>query len=140
MRISLQQAKAWGIEIPSDVKKKPSGEMNKTESRFAEMCRQVWCVEYAFEATKFRLANKTWLTIDFRVTLERGQNVFVECKARDKNGRALYKDDAIVKLKVTAETHPFPFYLASYGRTGWDFSLVPSRKYGHLWRDLVTPW
>lgn len=151
MGLTRQQARALGIEWPKDMAKKPIGGMNKTEARFAEMCK-VWAtqfskLEWEFEPMKLRLAGKTFYTPDFRISYVTGfgiapllQHLIIEVKARDKNGKVLARDDALVKLKTAAELHPFPFYLASYGKTGWKIDLLPSRRWGHLWEGLVTPW
>lgn len=116
--------------------------MNKTESRFADMLDRMKAEgsikDWTFEAEKFRLADKTWFLPDFRLLCLDGGTLFVEVKARDRNGKVLWKDDAAVKCKTVAEIHPYPFYLASYGSEGWDISRLPSRNFG--WIDFAIEW
>ena len=101
-----------------------TGEMNKTEARYAEhlAARQAagdikW---FKFEAIKLRLADSTFLTVDFAVL--RADDVLEMVDV--KGAKALFLDDARVKMKVAAETYPFVFKVA-YPRSkaaggGWD--------------------
>lgn len=89
-----------------------TGAMNKTEEaygRHLETRRMagdvVW---YKFEGVKLRLADNTFYTPDFAVMLESG---FMEMH-EVKGARAIFSDDAKVKVKVAAETYPFPFVVA----------------------------
>jgi hypothetical protein len=144
IRITASEAKRLGIEAP---KKKATqelvGGMNKTESRFADL---LWLmkhdgeiIDYAFEPEKFRLAQKTFLLPDFRVTLPNFQNVFVEVKAAKKNGAPLWTDDGAVKIKTIPELHPYAFFLAVYGHQGWSVTRMPSQRWGHIKADIEWP-
>ncbi len=102
-----------------------SGEMNKTESAYALLlkARQIagevaW---FRFEGVKLRLADNTFYSPDFFVMLSSG-----ELEAHEvKGARAIFQDDAKVKVKVAAQMYPFEFVVAfpvprSKGG-GWEF-------------------
>ena len=79
---------------------------------------------FRFEGIKLRLADKTFLTVDFAVMLSGGQMEMHDCKG----SKAVYTDDARVKMKVAAEAYPFVFRVA-YPRTkrdggGWTIEEV----------------
>ena len=81
--------------------------MNKTEAAYAShlMARKlVGEIErFDFEPEKFRLADRTYYTPDFRVILMQDGTVeFHEVKG-------FWEDDARVKIKVAAELHPYRF-------------------------------
>lgn len=60
---------------------------------------------YKFEGIKYRLADNTFYTPDFAVMLANG-----ELQAHEvKGARAIYQDDAKVKVKVAAEIYPIEF-------------------------------
>jgi hypothetical protein len=80
--------------------------MNKTEAAYAAhlRLRQIagevaW---YKFEAFKLRLADNTFLTVDFAVMLSDGTLEMHEVKG-------FWTDDARVKIKVAADIYPFRF-------------------------------
>ena len=102
-----------------------AGTMNKTEQSYATTLEQKkWAGEvawYRFEGVKLRLADNTFYTPDFAVMLANGQMEMHEVKG----ARAIFADDAKVKVKVAAELYPFPFVVAfpvpkSRGG-GWEF-------------------
>lgn len=107
--------------------RKPAGEMNKTEARYAErlemLKQQGQVVWYAFEVVTLKLAHDTRLTVDFFVMLANG-----ELQAHDvKGSKRIYEEDARVKMQVAARQFPWPFFLAiPRGRTGheWDVTEV----------------
>jgi hypothetical protein len=83
-----------------------TGEMNKTEARYAETLwqRQIagevaW---FKFEGMKFRLADNTFYTPDFAVLLSNG-----ELEAHDVKGH--WEDDARAKIKIAADMYPLRF-------------------------------
>ena len=102
-----------------------AGAMNKTEAVYADHLRMqqiagvvLW---YRFEGVKLRLADNTFYTPDFAVMLDNGQIEIHEVKG----ARAIFADDAKVKVKVAAEQYPFPVVVAfpipkSRGG-GWEF-------------------
>lgn len=100
------------------------GVMNKSEAAYAahlETRRQAGEVAgYWFEAVTFRLADGCRYTPDFLVQLADGA---LECH-EVKGARAIFRDDARVKIKVAAELMPHRF-VAVYPRPkreggGWD--------------------
>ena len=83
-----------------------TGEMNKTEAAYAAYLERrkiagevAW---YKFEGIKLRLADNTFLTLDFPVMLANGQMEMHEVKG-------FWQDDAKVKMKVAADLYPFRF-------------------------------
>lgn len=85
-----------------------TGEMNKTEGAYANHLNLLklngdilW---YKFEGIKLRLADNTFLTVDFAVMLANGMLEMHEVKG-------WMQEDANVKLKVAAALYPFKFIL-----------------------------
>lgn len=82
------------------------GQMNKTEAAYGshlELRRLAGEVAwYKFEAFKLRLADNTFLTVDFAVMLRDGTLEMHEVKG-------FWTDDARVKIKVAADLYPFRF-------------------------------
>lgn len=106
---------------------KPRG-MNKTERSFAvefleplklagEICH------WEYETIKLRLADKTWYTPDFPVWLPPWTLIFVETKG------GFIRDDAMGKLKIAAEQHAAPFFLAQRKVVRWTIRRMPSRNW-----------
>ena len=102
-----------------------TGERNKTEQAYENFLtllqRAGNVLWFKFEGVKLRLADNTFYTPDFAVMLANGQMEMHEVKG----ARAIFADDAKVKVKVAAETYPFPFVVAfpipkSRGG-GWEF-------------------
>ncbi len=84
----------------------PTGTMNKTEAAYdAHLWEQrhagkvLW---HKFEGIKLRLADNTFLTIDFPVLAADGYLEMHEVKG-------FWEDDARVKMKVAASLYPFRF-------------------------------
>ena len=99
-----------------------TGEMNKLETAYASRLESrkvagevAW---YKFEGVKLRLADVTFLTVDFFVMLANGELEAHECKG-------FMEGDAAVKLKVAASMYPFRFYLvrARVKRDGGGFTV-----------------
>jgi hypothetical protein len=100
------------------------GVMNKTETAYDDHLKLlkhakeiVW---YRFEGIKVRLADNTFLTVDFAVLTSAG---FLEMHDV-KGAKAVFTDDARVKMKVAADMYPFIFK-AVYPRAkrdggGWE--------------------
>lgn len=102
------------------------GKMNKTEARYAEHLaaevhagRVLW---WAFEAIKLKLADNTHLTVDFAVMRADGRLSMHDVKG----ARAIYTEDAKVKMKVAARLFPFAFCVAFPNKDtgGWDIEEV----------------
>ena len=96
----------------------PAGKMNKTEAlveshlRDLKMAGEVlW---YRFEGVKLRLADNTFLTLDFAVLPKSCILELIDVKG----GWAT--EDSRIKLKVAAEMYPFRFVIAKKTKGGWD--------------------
>jgi len=102
----------------------PAGTMNKTEALYAselELRRRagdiLW---YKFEGLKLRLADNTFLTVDFVVMRSDSELEMHEVKG-------FMQEDANVKLKVASGMYPFRFLLIRKGKKGsWDISEIGS--------------
>src|SRR5262245_16333530 len=84
----------------------PAGDMNKTETAYDA---HLWELRHAgdvlwhkFEGIKLRLADNTFLTVDFAVLPKSGVLEMHEVKG-------FWQDDARVKIKVAASIYPFRF-------------------------------
>ncbi len=89
-----------------------TGEKNKTETAYAqhlELLKHAGEVLWwKFEGLKLRLADNTFLTVDFVVLLKDGQLEAHEVKPR--SGDSYYcMDDAKQKIKIAADLYPFQF-------------------------------
>lgn len=93
------------------------GTMNRLEADFALRCQidPEWLVNplqirvgvFRFEAIRYQLAPRTTITPDFElIDAKTGEIVIVEVKARARDGRVLWEDDARVKIKVLAGMFP----------------------------------
>lgn len=124
-----QRRQAWEAggpgDIPDNVVKPPpvirENRMNKTEARFAEYLEQLKhlkeIVAYEFEPIRFRLAGKTGYTPDFMAVYPK-HITFYEVKG-------FMRDDAAVKVKVTADMYPwFEWFLVYWKKGEWIFKEV----------------
>ncbi len=79
---------------------------------------------YRFEGIKLRLADNTFLTPDFAVMRADGQMELHDVKG----ARAVFQDDAKVKMKVAADAYPFIFRVAFPRKAkdggGWDIEVI----------------
>lgn len=86
-----------------------SGKMNKTEAAYAHyltiLLRAGEVAWFKFEGIKLKLADNTFLTVDFVVMMPNGQIELHDCKGSP----GVFVDDAKVKMKVAAEIYPFVF-------------------------------
>jgi len=92
------------------------GERNKTEQAYEDLLKAMQIsgeiLWYKFECIKLRLADNTFYMPDFLVMKANG-----ELEAHEiKGAKAIFMDDARVKIKVAAETFPFKF-IAVYPKT-----------------------
>lgn len=99
------------------------GVMNKTEAKYSfilEHRRQKReIIDWQFETMGLKLASNTFFYPDFIVFDRNGSMLFVDVKARTKDGKVLSEDDARAKIKVAAELFPFfVFVVASIGKDG----------------------
>ena len=93
-------------------------EMNKTDRAYAqwlEVMRQAGAIlRWDYEPEKLRLADLTYYTPDFRVIYPDGTVEFHEVKG-------FVRDDAMVKIKVAAEQHPYKFVMVRRVKGGrWE--------------------
>jgi hypothetical protein len=92
---------------------------NKLERRYGdhlEILRRAGEVyEYAFEPEKFRLADRTFYTPDYRVLMPDGTVEFHEVKG------GFWEDDARVKIKVAADMHPYIFVAVQWFKGQWAY-------------------
>lgn len=99
----------------------PVGTMNKTEAAYAQYLelqkRAGEVLWYKFEGVKLRLANNTFLTVDFAVLNRDG---FLEMQ----EVKGFMEDDANVKLKVAASIYPFKFFVARKKGGNWSLEEV----------------
>jgi hypothetical protein len=86
-----------------------AGKMNKTEEEYAQRLDALkhageiaW---YKFEGLRLRLGDGCGYTPDFAVMKSNG---LMECH-EVKGARAIFRDDAKVKVKVAAQMYPFRF-------------------------------
>lgn len=90
----------------------PKGVMNKTEAKYATLLDlRLRCGEilwYRFECMTFKLAKLTGYTPDFMVMLADGSLEAHEVKG----AKAIFKDDARAKVKISADIFPIRFIVA----------------------------
>ncbi|WP_249179853.1 MULTISPECIES: hypothetical protein [Burkholderia cepacia complex] len=115
------------IERMQQLGRMPKGRMNKTEAAYADVLAArlhageiLW---FRFEALKLRLADRTFITIDFPVITAGGALEFHEVKGR-------WTDDARAKTKMAAEQFPFRFLaIQRDGRHGWRIEDLTGRSW-----------
>lgn len=98
-----------------------TGQMNKTEAAYASYLeglkhagQVLW---YRFEGVKLRLADNTFLTVDFSVLAASGHLEMHEVKG-------FMTDDANAKLKIAADAYPFVFKLVRRVKGMWEVAEV----------------
>lgn len=119
-------APASPVERMRALGRQPRGQMNKTESAYAQLLDAelaagliLW---FRFEALKLRLADNTFYTPDFPVITASGSLEFREVKGR-------WTDDARVKIKVAATQYPFRFLAIQRAGSGWRTEDLTSRTW-----------
>lgn len=89
-----------------------TGEMNKTEARFAQhldLQKHAGTVQWwKFEGIKLMLAKNTSITVDFAILPTDGVLTMIDVKG----SKAIFTDDARAKMKIAAEMFPFVFKVA----------------------------
>lgn len=89
-----------------------TGQMNKTEERFAQyldLQKHAGTVQWwKFEGIKLMLAPNTSITVDFALLPADGVLTMIDVKG----SKAIYTDDARAKMKVAAAMYPFVFKVA----------------------------
>lgn len=98
-----------GMQLMQAKGRLAKGKMNATEAKYAAHLDQLKLVgevlQWKFEAIKLQLAPDTTLTVDFMVMLADGTLEMHDVKG----AKAIYTDDAKVKMKVAASEFPFVF-------------------------------
>lgn len=116
-----------GLKARAQKKRQP-GQMNGLEKRYAEHLNLLLATgqidRWDYEPVTLKLAKRTTYTPDFRVILADGTEEYHETKG-------FMRDDAHVKLKVAAESHPYTFRLVEWRDKSWKITLVqPSTSEG----------
>jgi hypothetical protein len=85
------------------------------------MLKRTWEVKWwKFEGIKLRLADRTFLTIDFAVL--NAQDVL---EMHDVKGhKNIITDDALAKTKIAADMYPFVFKFVYPDKSGWVIEQV----------------
>jgi hypothetical protein len=101
-----------------------TGQMNKTEARYSRYLNVLLDVGdiawFKFEGIKFRLANNCFYTPDFVIMRHNGE---LQCH-EVKGHKAIFMDDAKVKIKTAAEMYPVRFFVVyPPDKAGSDFRL-----------------
>ncbi|WP_230944259.1 hypothetical protein [Burkholderia cepacia] len=125
--IAITPAAPSPVERMQQLGRLPTGRMNKTEAAYAAVLAArlhageiLW---FRFEALKLRLADRTFITIDFPVITAGGALEFHEVKGR-------WTDDARAKTKMAAEQFPFRFLaIQRDGRHGWRIEDLTARSW-----------
>ena len=119
--IDLSLAGGDSTVVPADALD-PFARMNRTERRYAAEVLDprkhagaiLW---WGFERIKLKLADRCWLTVDFAVAHPNERLSLIDVKGR--KGRSWYaKEDARIKLRVTAEQFFFLPILVTWPRKG----------------------
>lgn len=89
-----------------------AGELNKTEKAYRDLLEEqktsgeiLW---YSFDSIKLRLANNTFLSVDFFILTKDFKLQAIDVKG----SLAIITDDAKVKMKVAADKFPLEFFYA----------------------------
>lgn len=97
------------------------GHMNKLEARYCQQLeieknigKVLW---WSFEAIKFKLADKTYLTPDFIVMTNDGY-----LEAHEVKG--FWEDDARAKIKVAADKFPVKFVAVQWKSGAWVYEEI----------------
>lgn len=117
-----------GKKLKAGRKPRVPGEPNLLEMKFGlELERRKYegqVLEYQFEAETLRIAwprpatgvKGATYTPDYRVITADGEIVFYECKPMRKNGKPFAREDAMLKLKLAADRHPYRFVIVMLDR------------------------
>lgn len=91
----------------------PTGTMNKTETAYAKYLDTLKALGdvlwWKFEGIKLRLADNTFLTMDFAVMSGAQEIELHDCKG----SFAMIEDDAWAKTKIAAAEYPFRFFVVA---------------------------
>ena len=97
--------------------------MNKTEGRYADYLTMLEysgdVLQWDYEPEKLRLADNCLYIPDFRVVLADRVIEMIDVKACMRDGKPLVRDDALVKMKVASELHPYRFVMTWNHQGRW---------------------
>ncbi|MDG9809466.1 MULTISPECIES: DUF1064 domain-containing protein [Pseudomonas] len=125
---AAEPTKSGGLAVMQAKGRLAKGTMNATEARYAAYLDQLRLagevLQWKFEAIKLQLAPDTTLTPDFMVMLADGSLEMHDVKG----AKAIYTDDAKVKMKVAAREFPFVFRVVFPMKKadggGWNIEVV----------------
>ena len=124
---------SYSIKSRGRTQPKRDGSMNRTEAAYARLLetRRLGgeIASWQFQPVKLRLADRTFYEPDFMVVLPDGRLQMHETKAGVENKATgivspLVEDDAMVKIKVAAEQHPFEFVMAFCRKGEWHYREI----------------
>lgn len=106
----------------------PAGTMNKTEQAFAQhldLLKHAGEIQWwKFEGIKLRLADNTFLTVDFAVLPASGYLEMIDVKG----AKGVVTEDFKVKIKTAADIYPLVFKVAypipKKAGGGWDIETI----------------
>jgi hypothetical protein len=97
------------------------GQRNKTESRYEQhleiLQRAGQVLWYRFEGIKLRIGDNCFWTPDFAVMNADGGLELHDCKG----GKAVFTDDARVKMRAAAEMYPLRIVAVYPTKSGWEY-------------------
>jgi hypothetical protein len=106
--------------------KRPARAMTKVERAYGAHLEGLRLTseikDYRYEPLRLVLATKTTYCPDYLTVLPSGLVHFVEVKGRKSNGKAYWKEDARLKIKLAAETFDGVFTFEAVwpdGNGGW---------------------
>jgi hypothetical protein len=110
--------------------KRADGYASRLEARYAEhltaLVRAGEVAEWWYEPFSIKLAPNTFHRPDFLVQLADGSMELHECKG-------FFRDDALVKSKITASMYPFPYLVCRWGKaSGWVVERIEEMSHGRV--------
>lgn len=127
---AAEPSKSGGMAAMQAKGRLAAGTMNATEAKYAAYLGQLTLAGdvlwWKFEPVKLLLAPQTTLTPDFMVMLADGSLEMHDVKG----AKAIYTDDAKVKMKIAAQEYPFVFRVVYPVKKadggGWSIEVVGS--------------
>jgi hypothetical protein len=115
---------------PARAPKREDGYASKLEARYAEhltaLVRAGEVAEWWYDVLTVKLAANTHHKPDFFVQMADGSVCWHEVKG-------FWREDALVKSKITAAILPIPYYVCRWGkRTGWVVERVEEMTHGRV--------
>ena len=128
-QINQKEASEYAIQSMKVKAPRQPVRMNKTERNYAGHLEKLKIagdiLDWAHEPFNLRLADNTFYKPDFIVVTNERLIEIHEVKG-------VWRDDALVKIKVAAENHPwFTFRAVFHDRGSWKFRNFNSQKGGY---------